>query len=215
MPYQDPEVTDEDVAKRIEEIREQKAQYVEYRSPAAGGRRFRRGGAGKPRRRGRRAGEAGGNGAGNRRRGYVPGLHRKPARPVARRRKGVRGRLPGGLRVRPPGRQDREVPRHREGHPPQGTARSQRRVRPGTGRLPHRGRTARGHPQGAFSPSASTRRSRRPRTQIVEKLVDAHEFPGSRSCSSSGRSRTAWSRACAPWRPKAWIRAASSWTGRR
>ena len=27
VPYQDPEVTDEDVTKRIDEIREQKAQY--------------------------------------------------------------------------------------------------------------------------------------------------------------------------------------------
>ena len=51
VPYDEPEVTDEDVAKRIEELREQKAAVRQRRSPARRGWRLRRGGPRKPRRR--------------------------------------------------------------------------------------------------------------------------------------------------------------------
>ena len=109
------------------------------------------------------------------------------------RRAGVRSHLSGGLRRQAPGRPDREVPRHAEGHSPQGTARGQRRVRPGSGRLPRRRRTARGHPQEHLRPARSTRRSRRPRTRSSTSwwMRTISRCP---KCSSSGRSRTAWSR---------------------
>ena len=75
VPYHDPEVTDEDVAKRIEEIREQKAQYVnvdprplEDGDHAVVALESIVG-------RGRRAGEAGRNGARNRRRRHLRSLH--------------------------------------------------------------------------------------------------------------------------------------------
>ena len=53
-------------------------------------------------------------------------------------------------------------------------------------------------------PSASTRRSRKPRTRSWTSWWMRTIFP-CRKSSSTARSRIAWSRACAPWRPRAWI----------
>ena len=129
----------------------------------------------------------------------LPGLHREPARPVARRRKGIRRHLSGGLRLRAPGRQDGALPRHGEGRPPEGIAGAERRVRAGPGRLPQRGRIARGAPQVHLRASASTRRSRRPRTRSSTSWW-TRTISRCPKSSSSGRSGIAWSRACAPWR---------------
>ena len=126
VPYHDPEVTDEDVDKRLDELRETKADYVNVDPrPVADG-RSRGGGARKRGGRGRRAGQAGRNGARDRRRRYLRGFHRQSAGALAGRREGVRGHLSGRLRGRPAGRKDREISRHGEGHPPQGTARAER-----------------------------------------------------------------------------------------
>ena len=136
--------------------------------------------------------------------GHLRRLHRESARAHARRREGFRSRLPGGLRLREAGRQDGQIPRRAQGPAPQGTARTRRRVRPGTGRLPHRGRTQGSRPQGASSPSASTKRSRKPRTRSWTswwtRTISRCPKP-----SSNARSRTAWSSACAPWPSRASI----------
>ena len=79
VPYHDPEVTDEDVDKRMDELRETEGRVRERRSAAGGRRRSRGGGAGKRGGRGRRAGQAGRNGARNRRRRHLRGFHRESA----------------------------------------------------------------------------------------------------------------------------------------
>ena len=113
VPYQDPEVTDEDIAKRIDEIREQKAQYVNIDPRPVEDGDFAvvsleslAGVEGEPVKTGR-------DGAGDRRQGHLRGVHRESARPHPGRREGIRSHLSGGLRRRAAGRQDREVPRRR------------------------------------------------------------------------------------------------------
>ena len=85
---------------------------------------------------------------------------------LAGRREGIRGRLPGGLRLGPPGRQDGAVPRHRErASGARNCPELNDEFAQELGDYRDRGRAARGRPQGASSPSASARRSRRPRTR--------------------------------------------------
>ena len=64
------------------------------------------------------------------------GVHRKSARRVARGVARVRRHLSGGLRAQDAGRAHGTIPRDGESRPPQGTARAERRVRQGSGRLP-------------------------------------------------------------------------------
>ena len=97
------------------------------------------------------------------------------------------------------GRQDGEVPRHAEGHAQEGTAGIERRVRAGPGRFPRPSTNCARPSAKASSRSASTRRSRKPRTRSSTSWWMRTIFRCPRS-SSNGRSRTAWSRACAPWR---------------
>ena len=147
VPYGDPQVTEEDIDKRIEELREQKAQYVnvdprpvEDGDHAVVALESLGGVEGEPVKSDEMVLEIGGADTfpafTENLRGVTPG-----------RRAGVRGQLSGGLRRRAPGRPDGEISRHSEGNSPQGIARDQRRVCAGSGRLPRRDRTARGHPQ--------------------------------------------------------------------
>ena len=198
VPYHDPEVTDEDVDKRIEEIRDQKAQYVnvdprplEDGDYAVVALESIAGVEGEPVKQDEMVLEIGGadtfEAFTENLRGLSPGDEKE-----------FEVTYPEDYGAAAAGRQDRQVPRHGERASPQGTARAERRVRAGSGRLPQRGRTARRRPQVASSRSASTRRSRRPRTRSSTSWW-TRTISRCRKSSSSGRSRTAWNRACAPW----------------
>ena len=146
ITYNEPEVTDADVDARVEQIRDQKAQYVneEPRALADGD--------------------------------YavvslesLEGVEEKVSQDELMLKIGdeatmkefsenLRGASPedvreferhlsGGLRSPDAGRKNREIPRGGEGRPPQGTAGAERRVRQGSGRLQDARRAARDHPQ--------------------------------------------------------------------
>ena len=214
VPYHDPDVTEEDIDKRIEELREQKAQYVnvdprpvEDGDYAVVALESLAGVEGEPVKKDEMVLEIGGADTfaafTENLRGLTPGDEKEFE--VAYPEDYGSKRLAGNT-----------VKFHAtsEGDSPQGTAGGERRVRAGSGRLPRHGRTARGHPQEHLRAARSTRPSRKPRTRSSTSWW-TRTISRCPKSSSSGRSRTAWSRACAPWPARAWIRGRSSWIGRR
>ena len=176
MPYQDPEVTDEDIAKRVDEIREQKAQYinidprpVEDGDFAVVSLESLEGVEGEPVKTDEMVLEIGAKDTfeafTENLRGLTPGDE-----------KDFEVIYPEDYGVREAGRQDREVPRRPQGPAPQGTARTRRRVRPGTRRLPHRGRTREAVRKAIFA-QRQNEAQQEAKNKIVDKLVDAHDFP--------------------------------------
>ncbi len=115
VPYSEPEVSDEDVAKRVEELREQKAEYVnidprpvEDGDHAVVALESIAGIEGDPVKTDEMVLEIGGADT-------LPEFTENLRGIESRRRARIRGRLPRGLRLRAPGRQDtsRSAPRSR------------------------------------------------------------------------------------------------------
>ena len=215
VPYHDPEVTDEDIAKRIDEIREQKAQYVNIDPrPLADGDyavvalESLAGVEGEPVKQDEMVLEIGGadtfEAFTENLRGLTPG-----------RREGIRGHLPGGLRRRRawPARPSSSMPRVK-GIRRKELPELERRVRPGPGRLSQPGRTARGRPQGHLRPAAA-RGAAGGQEQDRRQTGGRARFPGARSVRRAADQEPRGADACAPWRPRASTRAPSSWIGKR
>ena len=135
--YSEPQVSDEDIAKRLEEIREQKSQFVNIEPRAGCGWRLRGGYARQSV--GRRSADPSGRSCAARGRSrYDDRLLRSAARHVAGRRERVRRYVSGRLRSGAAGRQNRALPREADNHPHQRTAGVERRIRAGSGRLSRR-----------------------------------------------------------------------------
>ena len=177
VPYSDPEVTEEDVEKRLNEIRDQKAQYVnvdprpiengDYAVVALesiGGRRGR-------------AGQAGRDGPGDRRRRHLRSVH---ARISADSRPGdekdFEVTYPGGLRRRPAGRQDRQIPRHCKGIRRKDLPELNDEFAQDLGDYRNVDEVRDAIRKGIFAQRQHEAQAEA-KNKIVDKLVDAHDFP--------------------------------------